>query len=62
MANLGVDVPRWQGAVTRSYSEPGMILSGKELQQSKRELANLALDGSGRAAGLTRDDLLDLLR
>jgi superfamily II DNA or RNA helicase len=33
-----------------------------ELQQKKRELADLALDGSGRATGLTRDDLLDLLR
>ncbi len=34
----------------------------QELQRRKRELAGLALSGSGRAAGLTRDDLLDLLR
>jgi superfamily II DNA or RNA helicase len=32
-----------------------------ELQQRKRELAELALEGTGRAAGLTRDDLMDLL-
>jgi SNF2 family DNA or RNA helicase len=33
-----------------------------ELQQHKRELAARALEGSGRAAALTRDDLMDLLR
>jgi len=33
-----------------------------ELQQRKRELAQLALEGTGRATGLTRDDLLELLR
>jgi superfamily II DNA or RNA helicase len=32
-----------------------------DLQQRKRELAALALEGSGRAAGLTRDDLMELL-
>ena len=32
-----------------------------DLQQRKRELADLALEGSGRAAGLTRDDLMELL-
>ena len=31
------------------------------LQQRKRELAELALAGTGVAAGLTRDDLIDLL-
>jgi len=32
------------------------------LQQRKRELVRLALDGAGRAAGLTRDDLIELLQ
>jgi superfamily II DNA or RNA helicase len=32
-----------------------------ELQQRKRELADLALAGAGRAAGLTREDLMRLL-
>ena len=31
------------------------------LQQKKRALAELALDGSGRAASISRDELLDLL-
>jgi SNF2 family DNA or RNA helicase len=33
-----------------------------ELQQRKRELARLALEGAGRAARLTRDDLIGLLQ
>jgi superfamily II DNA or RNA helicase len=33
-----------------------------DLQQAKRELAELALHGTGKAAGLTKDDLLGLLR
>jgi superfamily II DNA or RNA helicase len=32
-----------------------------ELQRHKRDLADLALEGTGRATGLTRDDLLHLL-
>jgi len=32
-----------------------------DLQKRKRELAKLALEGSGRAAGLTRHDLMELL-
>ena len=32
-----------------------------ELQQRKRELATLALEGAGQAGGLTRDDLVELL-
>ncbi|MDH3686869.1 MAG: hypothetical protein OEP95_11625, partial [Myxococcales bacterium] len=32
-----------------------------KLQESKRALAEAALDGGGAAAGLTRDDLLAVL-